>query len=99
MFSRVQPGPNQSCILDMDEPSGFSKLGFIGLGAMGRPMLVHLANKLPEESQIYVFDVAEEAMNEVCTDFPNKVFRSTSAKNVAEQVVSKGSAVRKSQLM
>lgn len=71
----------------MDNPFDFRKLGFIGLGAMGKPMLVHLANKLPKESQIYVFDVLEEAMDEVCKEFPSRVFKSTSAKNVAEQVV------------
>ena len=66
----------------------FNTLGFIGLGAMGRPMLVHLANKLPAESRIYVFDVVETVVDEVCAEFPNRVFKGSSAKDVAEQVVS-----------
>ena len=73
----------------MAEALEFKTLGFIGLGAMGRPMLVHLANKLPAESRIYVFDVVESVVDEVCADFPNRVFKGTSAKDVAEKVVSK----------
>lgn len=86
-FTGVQSGSNHSRIFSMDNSFDFRKLGFIGLGAMGKPMLMHLATKLPRESQIYVFDVVEEAMDEVCKGFPSKVFKSTSAKNVAEQVV------------
>jgi hypothetical protein len=68
-------------------PLEFKTLGFIGLGAMGKPMLTHLANKLPAESQIFVFDVAEAAVDEIVSQFPNRVFKASSAKNVAEQVV------------
>lgn len=71
----------------MGETFEFRTLGFIGLGAMGKPMLIHLANKLPPESRIYVFDVVEQAMDEVCNQFPNRVFKGSSAKNVTEQVV------------
>lgn len=68
--------------------SEFKTLGFVGLGAMGRPMLVHLANKLPAESRIYVFDVVEQAINEVCSQYPGRVLRASSAKDVAQQAVS-----------
>lgn len=71
----------------MNEPVEFKTLGFIGLGAMGKPMLTHLANKLPAESQIFVYDVVEEAVDEVCEQFTNRVHKATSAKNVAEQAV------------
>ncbi|KAL1610118.1 hypothetical protein SLS60_001783 [Paraconiothyrium brasiliense] len=67
--------------------SEFKNLGFIGLGAMGKPMLVHLANKLPAESRIHVFDVVEEAMNEVCSQYPDRVFKASSAKDVAQKSV------------
>lgn len=73
----------------MTEALEFRTLGFIGLGAMGKPMLVHLANKLPAESRIYVFDVVEKVVDEVCAEFPNRVFKGTSAKDVAQQVVSR----------
>ncbi|KAJ4298910.1 hypothetical protein N0V90_004153 [Kalmusia sp. IMI 367209] len=84
----------------MSEPLEFRTLGFVGLGAMGKPMLVHLANKLPPESRIFVFDVVEGVMDEVCQQFPNRVFKSSSARDVAQQVetvitmVPEGSHVR-----
>ena len=71
----------------MTEPSEFKTLGFIGLGAMGKPMLEHLANKLPKESRIWVYDVVEEVMDEVCEAFPNRVLKATSAADVAQYVV------------
>ncbi|KAF2871636.1 NAD binding domain of 6-phosphogluconate dehydrogenase-domain-containing protein [Massariosphaeria phaeospora] len=70
----------------MSAPFEFKTLGFIGLGAMGKPMLTHLANKLPSESQIYVFDVAEKVVDEVCAQFPNRVHKASSARDVAQQV-------------
>ncbi|KAF2648628.1 hypothetical protein K491DRAFT_722399 [Lophiostoma macrostomum CBS 122681] len=70
----------------MTELSDFKTLGFIGLGAMGKPMVIHLANKLPPESRIFVFDVVEAVVDEVCSQFPDRVSKGSSAKNVAEQV-------------
>jgi 3-hydroxyisobutyrate dehydrogenase len=65
----------------------FKTLGFVGLGAMGKPMLEHLANKLPQESHIWVYDVVEEVVDEICASFPDKVSKATSAKHVAQQAV------------
>lgn len=65
-----------------------SAVGFIGLGAMGKPMAGHLANKLPTTTRIYVFDVVESVVDEICSQFPEKVFRGESAKDVAEKSVS-----------
>ena len=73
----------------MSQDFRFGTLGFIGLGAMGKPMLVHLANKLPPESRIYVFDVVEQVVDEMRDQFPQRVFKGTSAKDVAQQAVSK----------
>ncbi|KAI4625465.1 hypothetical protein J4E80_002596 [Alternaria sp. BMP 0032] len=64
----------------------FGKLGFIGLGAMGKPMLSHLANKLPEESRIWVYDVVEQMVDDACAEFPGRVLKAKSAKDVAQQV-------------
>ncbi|KAJ6200123.1 6-phosphogluconate dehydrogenase [Bipolaris maydis] len=69
----------------MPRPYEFSNLGFIGLGAMGAPMLSHLARKLPEDSRIWVYDVVEQAVDDVCAEFPNKVFKGKNAKDVAQQ--------------
>ncbi|KAH8807434.1 3-hydroxyisobutyrate dehydrogenase-like protein [Xylogone sp. PMI_703] len=59
-------------------------VGFIGLGAMGRPMARHLGNKLPAETKIYVFDVAQAVVDEFCAEFPEKVVKKSSAREVAE---------------
>jgi pyrroline-5-carboxylate reductase len=71
----------------MSKSHEFKKLGFIGLGAMGKPMLSHLARKLPEQSQIWVYDVVEQVVDEVCAEFPDRVFKGRNAKDVAQQVV------------
>ncbi|PVH80453.1 hypothetical protein DL98DRAFT_531997 [Cadophora sp. DSE1049] len=63
----------------------YGSIGFIGLGAMGLPMARHLANKLPEETRIYVFDVADEAMDNFCAEFPKKIAKCGSAREVAQQ--------------
>ncbi|UPX20238.1 3-hydroxyisobutyrate dehydrogenase [Ascochyta rabiei] len=67
---------------------------------MGKPMLEHLANKLPKESRIWVFDVVEQVVDEVCAAYPDRVFKGKSAKDVAQHVdtiltmVPEGSHVR-----
>jgi len=66
----------------------YKSLGFIGLGAMGKPMATHLAKKLPQETLIHVFDVVSEAVEALCTEFPNRVIKSASSKEVAEKSVS-----------
>ena len=65
----------------------FARVGFIGLGAMGRPMVSHLANKLPADSQIWVYDVVEQIVDKICAEYPGRVLKATNPRNVAEQVV------------
>ncbi|KAH3970375.1 hypothetical protein HBI56_131130 [Parastagonospora nodorum] len=78
----------------------FKKLGFIGLGAMGKPMVSHLANKLPADSRIWVYDVVEKVVDELCAEFPERIIKGANAKDVAQQVdtivtmVPEGSHVR-----
>jgi 3-hydroxyisobutyrate dehydrogenase len=64
-----------------------TNIGFIGLGAMGSPMAGHLAAKLPEETQIYVFDVVQSLVDQICQQYPGKVTAGSSARNVAERSV------------
>jgi 3-hydroxyisobutyrate dehydrogenase len=71
----------------MSKINEFEKLGFIGLGAMGKPMLSHLARKLPPESRIWVYDVVELMVDEACAEFPDRVLKGSSARDVATQVV------------
>lgn len=68
--------------------SDFQKLGFVGLGAMGKPMATHLANKLPPESQIWVYDVVEKVVNDMCAEFPGRIVKGHSATDVAQHAVS-----------
>ncbi|KAJ9205930.1 hypothetical protein DTO164E3_1183 [Paecilomyces variotii] len=63
----------------------YDNVGFIGLGAMGTPMVRQLAEKLPKEARIHVFDVVESAVDEICSRYPNRVFKGVSAKDVAEK--------------
>ena len=63
--------------------------GFIGLGAMGTPMVQNLAEKLPTGIKIYVFDVVEKAVDGLCSQCPNRVLKTQSAREVAEKSVSK----------
>lgn len=67
--------------------TGFTAVGFIGLGAMGKHMAEHLANKLPQESQIYVYDVVNTVMDELAAKYPGKITAGTSPRNVAENTV------------
>lgn len=60
-----------------------SNVGFVGLGAMGLPMAGHLAGKLPEETRIYVFDIVESLIDQLCKKHSSKVTRCASAKEVA----------------
>ena len=64
-----------------------TSFGFIGLGAMGTPMVHNLADKLPAETQIYVYDIVEKAVDDVCSQHPNRVLKSGSAREVAERSV------------
>jgi 3-hydroxyisobutyrate dehydrogenase-like beta-hydroxyacid dehydrogenase len=62
-------------------------LGFVGLGAMGKPMVINLANKLPSGAIVHVHDVVEAAVEELCASYPNRVVRCANAKEVAENSV------------
>jgi len=73
----------------MSDSIEFKTIGFIGVGAMGKPMLQRLAEGLPSESKVYIYDVMSETMDEVCSQFPDRVFRSESARDAAQRSVSK----------
>lgn len=65
----------------------YKNVGFIGLGAMGKHMAEHLANKLPKESTLYVYDVIPDAVKELTDKYPSRVTACESAKQVAENSV------------
>ena len=63
-----------------------SSVGFIGLGAMGRPMVANLASQLPASSNIYVHDVMPTAADEVqklCASLPVTIINCSNSKEVA----------------
>ena len=65
----------------------FSKVGFIGLGAMGKHMVEHLATKLPNDSCIFVYDISSPPIDELVSRYPGKIIRNTSPRNVADNSV------------
>jgi 3-hydroxyisobutyrate dehydrogenase len=62
-------------------------LGFIGLGAMGKPMTINLAKSLPVGFHIHVHDVVVTVMDEIHALFPEKIIKCGSAKEVTEKSV------------
>lgn len=70
------------------QDSTATSVGFIGLGAMGKPMVINLAKKLPKGSRIHVYDIVTAVVDETVTLFPDSIFKCASAKEVAEICVS-----------
>ncbi len=65
-------------------------IGFIGLGAMGKPMVMNLAKSLVPSSHIYLNDVVVDVMDEViklCTELPITIVKCANAKEVTERSV------------
>lgn len=75
-------------------------IGFIGLGVMGYPMACLLAQKLPSDTGLFVFDVAEVQLKKIQAEYPDRVTVSKSSKEVADSseivltMVPEGSHVR-----
>ncbi|KAI9703417.1 MAG: hypothetical protein M1820_005889 [Bogoriella megaspora] len=82
----------------MSSPS-YNHIGFIGLGAMGIPMVGNLLRKLPDSCKILVYDVSKEAMAKVAGG-NSRVRICGNSKEVAEEseviisMVPEGSHVR-----
>ncbi|OIW29025.1 hypothetical protein CONLIGDRAFT_598861 [Coniochaeta ligniaria NRRL 30616] len=62
-----------------------NSVGFIGLGLMGKPMVVNLAKKLPPGARIHVHDVVTAVVDELCASYPDRIIRCTSAREVTEK--------------
>ena len=65
--------------------SKIEKIGFIGLGTMGYPMVERLASGLPRESTISVYDIATKAITQISEQHPGRVHVCSSAREVTEQ--------------
>ncbi|EHY51949.1 hypothetical protein HRR83_003489 [Exophiala dermatitidis] len=68
--------------MDLSKVSG---IGFIGLGAMGLPMAGHLAAKLPEDIQLFVYDINQASVDQLHKDYPKRVVECSSARDVADK--------------
>ncbi|KIW17555.1 hypothetical protein PV08_04749 [Exophiala spinifera] len=68
--------------MDLSKISG---LGFVGLGAMGLPMAGHLAAKLPEDVQMFVFDINQASVDQLHSEYSKRVVKCSSAKEVADK--------------
>lgn len=67
--------------------SQFNSIGFIGLGAMGKWMATHLAEKLSSSSKIHVFDIVQALVDELVSEYGDKVVACSSPKDVADKSV------------
>ncbi|KAL6362955.1 hypothetical protein LRP88_02355 [Fusarium phalaenopsidis] len=72
-------------IASLAHDSPATSVGFIGLGAMGKPMVINLAKKLPKGSQIHIYDIVTAVVDETAALFPDSIFKCASAKEVAEK--------------
>lgn len=62
-------------------------VGFIGLGAMGKPMVLNLAKKLPSGSRIFIHDVVPDLVQELCNSLPDTIVSCASAREVVSKTV------------
>ncbi|KAK3985746.1 NAD binding domain of 6-phosphogluconate dehydrogenase-domain-containing protein [Cladorrhinum sp. PSN332] len=72
----------------MTGQSEYKQIGFIGLGAMGRPMAANLAGHLHRASspaKIHVYDVVSAPVDELHSSFPDIIIKCTSPRDVAER--------------
>lgn len=63
-------------------------IGFIGLGAMGYPMVARILQELPDTVALHVFDVNASVIEEICNESPKRVTAGSSAKDVTDKSVS-----------
>lgn len=71
----------------MSGPMMTHTYGFVGLGLMGQPMCLNLAQKMGPSHRIKVFDVAEIAMDQLVEKFPDQIIRCSSTAEVANDAV------------
>jgi pyrroline-5-carboxylate reductase len=67
----------------------YQSLGFVGLGSMGVPMVENLIKKTSEITKVYVYDVVDDPVRQLCSQYPGRVEQGKNARNVAEKAVCK----------
>lgn len=63
------------------------KIGWIGLGIMGLPMVRNLLAKMENDTQFYVYDVIQESIDKLVQDGKGRVHACHSSKEVADNSV------------
>lgn len=63
------------------------KIGWIGLGIMGLPMVRNLLAKMETDAQFYVYDVIQESIDKLVQDGGGRVHACSSSKEVADNSV------------
>lgn len=67
----------------------YKSIGFIGLGLMGVPMVENVIKKTGSDVRIYVNDVVEDPVKQLCDQYPDRVEKCDTAKAVANKSVCK----------
>lgn len=65
----------------------YDKIGFVGVGAMGKHMVLNLAKKSPYGTQIFICDINTVAVEELCSSNPDVISPCFSAREVASKSV------------
>jgi 3-hydroxyisobutyrate dehydrogenase len=63
------------------------KIGWIGLGIMGLPMVRNMLAKMESDTQFYVYDVIQKSIDEFVQDGQGRVHACSSSKEVADNSV------------
>ena len=67
----------------------YKSIGFIGVGMMGVPMVENVIKKTNDDVKIYVNDVVEEPVKQLCEQHPSRVESCSTAKAIADKSVCK----------
>jgi 3-hydroxyisobutyrate dehydrogenase len=74
------------------------KIGWIGLGIMGLPMVRNMLAKMENDTQFYIYDVIQKSIDEFVQDGQGRVHACSSSKEVADDSVCHLSALIQSEL-
>ena len=75
-------GRLSSSMVDLPE-----KIGWVGLGIMGMPMVRNLLAKMKDDTQFYVYDVVQASIDQLVQDGQGRVHACSSSKDVADHSV------------
>lgn len=80
---------NVKCFINFIKMATLPKrIGWVGLGLMGLPMATNLLNKTDNETQIFVYDVVQDAIDKLVEKGQGRVKACSSSKEVAGKSVS-----------